>query len=110
MSPESSPIIASTMTKRRLKLRRSFRRRFVIVEAIIGDDSGDIKATWFNQPYLLNTLRPGRAENFSGKVSVGENDIYLSHPAYELISTQINADDTQTETDLRDTGRLIPVY
>lgn len=98
---------------RDIKLKRSFRRRFVIVEAIIADDSGEIKAVWFNQPYLLNTLRPGRAANFAGKVSLGEKEIYLSHPSYELLNTQMNADETQISADenqTRDTARLVPIY
>ncbi|MEK7546847.1 MAG: ATP-dependent DNA helicase RecG [Patescibacteria group bacterium] len=87
---------------RDIKIRHSFRRRFVIVEGRIADESGEIKAVWFNQPYLLNTLRPGRAANFSGKVSSGENEIYLSHPAYELV--------TRGKTEMNHTGRLVPVY
>ena len=107
-----------------IKVRRSYRRHLVIIEAVIRDESGSIKAVWFNQPYLINTLRPGRAANFSGKVSVGENEIYLSHPAYELISARTYADDTQTgaekfphesvssqrESAFRHTGRLVPIY
>jgi len=85
-----------------IKMRRSFRRRLVVIEAVIRDDSGTIKAVWFNQPYLVNTLRPGRAANFSGKVSVGENEIYLSHPAYEMV--------TSGKTEMNHTGRLVPVY
>ncbi|MBI4086289.1 MAG: ATP-dependent DNA helicase RecG [Candidatus Liptonbacteria bacterium] len=78
-----------------IKIRRSFRRRFVIVEAIIRDESGDIKATWFNQPYLLNVLRPGRWANFSGKITLSEDNLALSHPIYELIPARNHADYTQ---------------
>ncbi|HUX36144.1 MAG TPA: ATP-dependent DNA helicase RecG [Candidatus Paceibacterota bacterium] len=85
-----------------IKMRRSFRRRLVVTEALIRDDSGTIKAVWFNQPYLVNTLRPGRSANFSGKVSVGDNEIYLSHPAYELSSGM--------KSEMNHTGRLVPVY
>ncbi len=93
---------------RDIKIRRTFRRRFVIVDAIIADDTGEIKAVWFNQPYLLNTLRPGREANFSGKVSLGEREIYLSHPAYELIGLRPATRDRGQE--MRHTGRLVPVY
>jgi len=85
---------------RDVKLKRSFRRRFVIVEARIADNSGEIKAVWFNQPYLLNTLRPGRMANFSGKVSLGEKEIYLSHPAYELIDRRLTQMGTQMDADV----------
>src|SRR3989338_1422459 len=85
---------------RDVKLKRSFRRRFVIVEARIAKNSGEIKAVWFNQPYLLNTLRPGRMANFSGKVSLGEKEIYLSHPAYELIDRGLTQMGTQMDADV----------
>lgn len=84
-------------------LRRSWRRRMTIVEAVIEDESGSIKAVWFNQPYLKNILRPGRMMNFSGKVSISDNEIYLSHPDYELTQSR-----SQVET--RHTGRLVPIY
>lgn len=119
-----------------IKVRRSFRKHFVIIEAHIRDDSGTIKAVWFNQPYLINTLHPGRAANFAGKVSVGEKEIYLSHPSYELtdrrltqMNTQMDADTGADETQIsrdsisenqrsnqresaswKHTARLVPVY
>ncbi len=100
-----------------IKVRRSYRRHLVIIEAVIRDESGSIKAVWFNQPYLINTLRPGRVANFAGKVSLGENEIYLSHPAYELtnhrltqMNTQMNADENPRESASIHTARLIPVY
>lgn len=90
-----------------IKIRRSFHRRMVIVEALITDDSGAIKATWFNQPYLLNILRPGRLANFSGKVTFNEDDLSLSHPIYELVS-RVKGQGSSGET--RHTGRLVPIY
>src|SRR3989344_4295788 len=41
-------------------LKRSWRRGIAIVEATIADESGAVKAVWFNQPYILNALKPGR--------------------------------------------------
>ena len=101
---------------RRVDLRRSFRRKMTIVEAVIEDDTGQVRAVWFNQPYLKNTLRQGRMMNFSGKVSASENDIYFSHPDYEtaasqpLINAQQSADDRRYKSDTRHTGRLVPIY
>ncbi|MEK9173296.1 MAG: ATP-dependent DNA helicase RecG, partial [Patescibacteria group bacterium] len=84
-------------------LRRSWRRRMTIVEALIEDESGSIKAVWFNQPYLKNILRPGRLMNFSGKVSISDNEVYLSHPDYELAESRYGVE-------TRHTGRLVPIY
>ena len=88
---------------KKIDTRRSFRRRMTIVEALIQDETGSIRAVWFNQPYLKNTLHPQRLMNFSGKVSISENDLYLSHPDYEL-SNSAQGQDT------RHTGRLVPIY
>ena len=88
---------------RDIDVRRTWQRRMMIVEAIIEDDSGSIRAVWFNQPYIKNVLRPGRLANFSGKVALSENDIYLSHPTYELISKN-------EKEETRHTGRLVPIY
>src|SRR3989338_9224108 len=88
-------------------MRHAWRRRMTIVEATIQDDSGAIKAVWFNQPYILQTLKPGRLANFSGKVAFSNGELCLSHPAYEILSKSF-ADNENPET--KHTGRLVPVY
>jgi ATP-dependent DNA helicase RecG len=87
--------------------RRSFRRRMIVVQGFIRDETGLVKAVWFNQPYLKNTLTPGRLVNISGKVSEEDGEVYFSHPAYELIDRK-TIEKSGLET--RHTGRLIPVY
>lgn len=83
-----------------IEVRRSWRRRMTIVEALIQDASGSLRVVWFNQPFIKNVLRPGRTANFSGKVSLSDNEIYLSHPGYELVGKR----------ETRHTGRLVPIY
>lgn len=51
-----------------IKQIRTKRRWMSIIEAILADDSGQIKAIWFNQPFLLNILKPGDEWLFGGKV------------------------------------------
>ena len=60
--------------------RHSFRRGMNIVEAVIADETGSVRAVWFNQPYLANVLKAGRMANFSGKVSVSEEGETVSQP------------------------------
>src|SRR3989344_2166484 len=89
-----------------VSLRRTWRRRMVLVEAVIADPSGAIKAIWFNQPFLGRILRPGLRANFAGKVTENEDEAYLSNPVYEFVNRSAPA-----ETDeLSHTGRLVPVY
>jgi ATP-dependent DNA helicase RecG len=84
-----------------IKLRRT-RRGMTIVEALLTDESGTIRATWFNQPYIAQTLHAGRVANFAGKISLSEeNEVYLNNPAYEIVRPDAKAIHT---------GRLVPVY
>jgi len=89
-------------TVQEIDVRRTWQKRIIIIEATIADETGTIRAVWFNQPYIKNVLRPGKLANFSGKVSVSdsEHDLYLSHPTYELVGAH----------DTRHTGRLVPIY
>jgi ATP-dependent DNA helicase RecG len=84
-----------------VNVRRTWHKHLTIVEASISDGSGAIRAVWFNQPYIKNLLRPGRMANFSGKVAFSEQELYLSHPTYEL---------TSAEVETKHTARLVPVY
>ena len=84
-----------------IQLRRT-RRGLTIIEAVLADDSGTIRATWFNQPYIAQTLHAGRVANFAGKISLSEeNEIYLNNPAYEIVREDATAIHT---------GRLVPIY
>lgn len=66
--------------------RRAWRRRMFIVEALITDDTGSIRAVWFNQPYIRNILGVGRRVNLAGKVAQAKDgEIYLSNPTYEVV-------------------------
>ncbi|MDI6821126.1 MAG: ATP-dependent DNA helicase RecG [Patescibacteria group bacterium] len=86
--------------------RRTWRRNLYLMEAEINDDTGSIRAIWFNQPYIKNILQPGRLANFSGKITVSkkDGDIYLSNPTYELVSTHTAYHET------KHTARIVPIY
>ncbi|HTY39549.1 MAG TPA: ATP-dependent DNA helicase RecG [Candidatus Paceibacterota bacterium] len=83
-----------------VSIRRSWQKHIIVVEAKIADETGEIRAVWFNQPYIKNVLRPGRLANLSGKVTFSEGELYLTHPTYELVG--------RSET--RHTARLVPIY
>lgn len=78
-----------------------FRRHINITEAIIEDDSGTIRAIWFNQPYLVKVLEEGTSVSLSGKIEHYKKGIQISNPMYEKMDTL---------GDLTHTGRLVPVY
>ncbi len=82
-----------------IETRRSRRRGLSLTEAVIQDDTGTIKAVWFNQPFLAKTLRPGDSVSLAGRVTYDVHTLQLANPAYER----------QAASGLH-TGRLVPVY
>ena len=79
--------------------RQGPRRRST--QAVLGDDTGNVRAIWFNQPYLTQTFRTGTPLVISGKVNVFRGSFVFESPEYELLKGQ---------EELVHTGRLVPVY
>ncbi len=72
-----------------------------IQKAIISDDSGDLDVSWFNQSFLVRSLK-NRMVSLSGKVDFFGPKKTLISPEYEFI--------TSPQSVLLHTGRLVPVY
>lgn len=52
-----------------------------IVSGSLCDESGKLRVTWYNMPYLRNTLRPGVFCVFRGKITRKRNQLVMEHPA-----------------------------
>jgi ATP-dependent DNA helicase RecG len=87
-----------------LRVKSTRRRNFKIVEAIAKDDTGQVKAVWFNQAYLKDTLTPGRRVLLFGKFERAGLALLaeLKNPQFELV--EAGQDDTTHA------GRIVPVY
>ena len=83
----------------KIKTSQTWQRRMNLTEAIVEDKTGTIRAIWFNQPYLVQTLQQGKTVNLAGKVVFTGKTLCLSNPVYEIIKAETIH-----------TGRLIPVY
>ena len=81
------------------KLVRTWKRKMMITECFVADETGSVRAVWFNQPYISDSLTKGKGVRISGKVLQDSNGMYFSNPAWELSS--------RTPTN---TGRLVPIY
>ena len=68
----------------------------------VEDSTGKIAVLWFNQPFLIKTLYPGRLISLSGKVGFFNRKLCLTSPDYELM--------VEKTDETFHTGRLIPVY
>ena len=75
------------------------RRGMHITEAIVSDESGSLKITWFNQPYRANALKKGSKYFFSGTYELSYRQMRLMNPSAELaVEFTLN------------TARIVPVY
>ena len=71
-----------------IAVRRSHRnKRLTITEAILSDDTGSIKAVWFNQPYIVSTLKKGSSYLFLGNFEFKNNYLSLNNPTIETNDT-----------------------
>lgn len=70
-------------------------------QAVLGDETGNIRATWFNNPWVARQLKHGVKVALSGKVSVFMGSLVFQAPEYEILDSV----DDQVHT-----GRLVPVY
>ena len=82
-----------------IQVRRAMRnKRITITEAVLTDDTGNILAVWFNQPYLKNILFKGQEYYFYGTTLL-RNRLQLQSPTFENIS-----DNTVGA------GKIMPIY
>jgi ATP-dependent DNA helicase RecG len=86
-------------------LKRLYRGRLTLYEALIRDESATIKVIWFNQPYLRNIIKPDRVAVFYGKANIskyGSPSLQIENPEFEIL--------TETEKGTIHTGRIVPIY
>ena len=69
-------------------------------EAIVGDETGNVRVVWFNQPYLAKRFRTNDRVVISGTVGLFKGHKVFESPEWELLE----------DRELIHTGRLVPVY
>ena len=69
-------------------------------EVIVGDETGNMRAVWFNQPFLAKNFRTNAQVMLSGRVSEFKGNKVFESPEWELVE----------DKELIHTGRLVPVY
>lgn len=69
-------------------------------EAMVGDDTGNIRVIWFNNPYLAKKLTPESRIIISGRVGMFQGRHVFQSPEWELVE----------DKELIHVGRLVPLY
>jgi ATP-dependent DNA helicase RecG len=70
--------------------------RRTIVKAVVGDGSGRMTITFFNQPWRERQLREGLTVTLFGKADVFRGGLQMANPVVDLIGDR--------------TGRIVPIY
>lgn len=83
-----------------ISTKRSPRKRKLVTEAIVTDDTGQLRIVWFGQPYISKTLKVGDMVSFSGKVKTDMFGMQMVSPSYEKVKG-----DGGTHT-----ARIVPMY
>ena len=69
-------------------------------EAFVGDETGNIRIVWFNQPYLAKRFATNAHVVISGRVTEFKKQKVFESPEWELVE----------DKELIHTGRMVPVY
>jgi ATP-dependent DNA helicase RecG len=78
---------------------RYVRRGMHITEAVVSDETGSVRVTWFNQPYRAAALKTGQEYYVSGTYELSHQRFQIMNPSAELVKDfPLN------------TARIIPVY
>ncbi len=70
-----------------------------LIEVIIGDGTGSLRLSFFNQPWLMNRFKQGEAISVSGKIDRYLGRIVMNSPDWEPV-----------EVENLHTNRIVPIY
>jgi ATP-dependent DNA helicase RecG len=85
--------------------RRMKGKSGVILEVKLTDGEGFVTATFFNQAWRAQKLRPGVRGLWAGKIGSYQNKLQLAHPDYELFGDEIEDEVAKAWAELP-----IPIY
>lgn len=84
--------LSNRITKRGMKIQK----------ILLYDKTGKIELIWYNQPFLLNILKPGQIISVAGRVKRFLYSLVIEPEEYELLEN--------LEEETIHTGRLVPIY
>ncbi|MDD5098672.1 MAG: ATP-dependent DNA helicase RecG, partial [Candidatus Pacebacteria bacterium] len=82
-----------------IEIQKTWVKKMTVITALIQDKTASIQAIWYNQPYIMNTLKKGDEILLAGKTVIKNNRIYLNSPVYEKLKEETTH-----------IGRIVPIY
>jgi len=81
-----------------INIKQQFTKRGLKIQKfILYDGSGKMEIIFYNQPYLIKTLKTNKIVSFAGKAEFSRNNLIMTPNEWEI------------ETNIH-TGRLVPIY
>lgn len=80
--------------------KRGWKKHRMVTEALVSDNSGQMRIVWWGQPYIAKNLKVGDTVFFSGKAETDAYGIVMKSPTYEK----------QSSGETFHTGRIVPMY
>jgi len=93
-------IASARLQVRGVRVEQTFRRRVERTTAYLGDETGEVEATWFGRRFIAGRLREGTWVVISGKIRHRGFTTTLDNPEFQ-------PDDGSA---LLHAGRIVPVY
>ena len=69
-----------------LKTKKAWRKKIPMAEGTISDETGNIKAVWFHQPYIAKMTSEGGLVRVEGKVGERKGELFFSNPRIERVT------------------------
>jgi ATP-dependent DNA helicase RecG len=93
-------------------IRPTRRPRFKIFEMLLRDQTGSLRAVWFNQPFLKDVFHPHQRVILFGKLELTSHGLQMQGPQYEILGDEPVDESPQDgqAPDTVHTGRVVPVY
>jgi ATP-dependent DNA helicase RecG len=88
-------------------VRPTRRPRFKIFEMLVRDQTGSLRAIWFNQPFLKDVFRPHQRLILFGKLELTAHGLQMQSPQYEIVEGH---DGAAEGIETVHTGRIVPIY
>ena len=99
LRPGARAAVLGEITSAHLATTR--RRGFRIFHAILSDASGAIRATWLNQAFLADIIKPRSRLVLFGDVKLDSSGLHFLNAEYEVVGDDLAA---------LHTGRIVPFY
>ncbi|MGH2757259.1 MAG: ATP-dependent DNA helicase RecG [Actinomycetota bacterium] len=84
-----------------IRTKGNSKKRRTMIKGVIGDETGKVNVTWFNQDWVARVLEPGAEAFFYGRLGTFQGKLQMTAPRFELV---------RTGKEPFNVGRIIPIY